>query len=180
MRGASPQVVDFVTVTWMGLMPSFDVVCEADMHEVGNAVDQTAREITTRYDFKGSKAEISLKDNLIEILADNDMKLQAVQQILRQKLAKRDVDLNAVDFQNPQKASGNMLRQEVTVKQGFTPEELKQLNKSIKELKIKVTSQVQGEQLRVTGKKRDDLQAVMAHLKASIPELSMQFNNFRD
>jgi uncharacterized protein YajQ (UPF0234 family) len=161
-------------------MPSFDVVCEANMHEVGNAVDQTAREMSTRYDFKGSKSEISIKDNLIEILADNDMKLQAVQQMLRQKLAKREVDLNAVEFGAPQKASGNMFRQEVTVKQGFTPEELKRLNKCIKDMKIKVTSQVQGEQLRVTGKKRDDLQEVIAHLKSNIPDLSMQFNNFRD
>ena len=161
-------------------MASFDVVCEVDMHEVTNAVDQVSREITTRYDFKGSKSTISLSDATIEILADNDMKLRAVQEILRQKLAKRGIDLKAVEFKDQQRMSGDMIKQEVVVKQGFSKEELKRLNKAVKETKLKVSSQIQGEQLRVTGKKRDDLQNVMAHLKSVVDDLALDFNNFRD
>lgn len=161
-------------------MPSFDVVCEVDLHEVTNAVDQVAREISTRYDFKGSKAAVSLKENTIEIVADNDMKLRAVQDVLRQKLAKRDIDLKAVEFKPQQRMSGDMLKQEVLVKQGFTKEELKRLTKAVKDSKIKVNAQVQGEQLRVMGKKRDDLQSVMSHLREVASDLVLQFNNFRD
>jgi hypothetical protein len=161
-------------------MASFDVVCEVDMHEVTNAVDQVSREIGNRYDFKGSKSSIDLKEATIEIIADSDMKMRAVQDILRQKLSKRGIDLKAVEFKPEQSISGNMLKQEVLVKQGFSKDELKRLNKAVKETKLKVSSQIQGEQLRVTGKKRDDLQSVMSHLKANVSDLAMDFDNFRD
>jgi uncharacterized protein YajQ (UPF0234 family) len=161
-------------------MPSFDVVSEVEMLQVSNAVDQTVREIGTRYDFKGAKATVEQNDALIVILADDDMKLRAIQEILRQKLAKREVSLKLVEFGDPKKAGGDMLRQEVTIKQGLKPEELKKLVKLIKGEKFKVTPQIQGEQLRVTGKKRDDLQTVISFLKTSAPELELQFTNFRE
>lgn len=161
-------------------MPSFDVVSEVEMLQVSNAVDQTIREIGTRYDFKGAKATVEQNDAQIVILADDDMKLRAIQEILRQKLAKREVSLKLVEFGDPKKVGGDMIRQEVTIKQGLKTEELKKLIKLIKGEKFKVTSQIQGEQLRVTGKKRDDLQTVISFLKVSAPELELQFTNFRE
>ena len=161
-------------------MPSFDVVSSVDMAEVGNAVDQTRREIQTRYDFKDSKSEVTQKGELVEILADDDMRLRAVQDILKQKLAKRQVSLKSVTFEDPQKAGGDMLRQEIQIKQGLSTDELKRLNKLIKAEKFKVSSQSQGDQLRVTGKKRDDLQTVIGFLKSKVEDLDLQFTNFRD
>ena len=163
-------------------MPSFDVVSEVDMQEVVNAVDQTVREITTRYDFKGSKAKVELneKDSKIEVLADDDMRLTAIQDILRQKLAKRSINLKSVEFKEAKKAGGDMLRQEVLVKQGLTQEEMKRINKLIKDSKLKLSSQIQGEQLRVTGKKKDELQSIIAHLKTNVDDIALQFVNFRD
>lgn len=161
-------------------MPSFDVVSKADLQEVANAVDQTRREIETRYDFKGSKAEVTLNDNVITIIADDQMRLQSVQDILRQKLAKRDVNLRSVTFEDARPAGGDTLRQEVKIKQGLETEELKRLNKLIKAQKFKVTSQIQGDQLRVSGKKRDELQEVINHFKLEVSDLDLQFINFRD
>jgi uncharacterized protein YajQ (UPF0234 family) len=161
-------------------MPSFDVVSKVNMHEVANAVDQTCREITTRYDFKGSKATVDHKDTLIEITVEDNMKLKAIQDILRQKLAKREVSLKSVTFEEAKKVGGDMLKQEVIVKQGLTSEELKRLTKIIKADKIKVTAQIQDEQLRVSGNKRDDLQMAISLLKTSAPDLELQFINFRD
>lgn len=163
-------------------MPSFDVVSKADLQEVKNAVDQTQREISTRYDFKGSKAtvEFAEKEKEIVLSADSDMHLDSMQEVLKQKLAKRNVSLKSVTFEDPKKAGGDMLRQAVKVKQGLTDEEMKKLNKGIKELKMKVTSQIQGDQLRVTGKKRDDLQDTIAALKKTFPDIELQFVNFRE
>jgi cyclic-di-GMP-binding protein len=161
-------------------MPSFDIVSKADLQEVRNAVDQARREITTRYDFRDSKSEIDIKELLITLTADDNMKLKAVQEILKLKLAKRNVSLKCVEFKDPQPAGGDMLRQEVLVKQGLNDDELKSINKAIKAQKIKVTSQIQGEQIRVSGKKRDDLQAVIAHLRSEMKDLELQFINFRD
>lgn len=161
-------------------MPSFDVVSIVEMHEVTNAIDQTKREISTRYDFRGSKSSVDLEEEKITILADDQMKLGAVQDLLRQKLAKRSVSLKSVDFGEPQKAGGDMLRQEVTIKQGLTSDELKEINKVIKAGKFRVSAQIQGDQLRVSGKKRDDLQEVIAHLKSEMSKLELQFVNFRD
>lgn len=162
-------------------MPSFDVVSEVNVQEVRNAVDQVDREIGTRYDFKGSKASIEFKDESIIILvADDQMKLSAMQELLRQKLAKRGVSVRSVEFKDPQAAGGDTLRQEVLVKQGLKEEDLKRLNKQIKGLGLKVSSQIQGDQLRVTGKKRDDLQAVIAGLREQVKDIELQFTNFRD
>ncbi|RIL11545.1 MAG: YajQ family cyclic di-GMP-binding protein [Proteobacteria bacterium] len=162
-------------------MPSFDVVSIVNSQEVKNAIDQVQRELTQRYDFKGSKSSVELKDiATIEVVADDTMKLQAIQELMRQKFAKRGVSNKSVKFSDPIKGASDTLRQEVRVKQGLTDEELKRLNKSIKDLKIKVTAQIQGDQLRVSGKKRDDLQGVIAALRNSIQDIDLQFVNFRD
>ena len=162
-------------------MPSFDVVSTVDMQEVANALDQTRREIGTRYDFKGSKCTIELKpDKQIELLTEDDMKLKAVQEILKQKLAKRGVNLKSVTFADPQPAGGDTRRQVVTVRQALTADELRRLNKLIKQGKFKVTAAMQADQLRVTGKKRDDLQAVIALLRQEVQDIDLQFVNFRD
>lgn len=161
-------------------MPSFDIVSKADLQEVRNAVDQAKREITTRYDFKDSKASVDITDTLITVVADDNMKLKALQEILKLKLAKRNVSLKCVEFKDAQPAGGDMLRQEVIVKQGLSDEEQKKINKSIKTQKQKVTSQIQGEQIRVTGKKRDDLQAIIGFLRTEFKDLELQFVNFRE
>lgn len=163
-------------------MPSFDVVSEVELHEVVNAVDQVQREIGTRYDFKGSKSTVELKKEtaIVEVLADDDMKLKAIQDILKQKLAKRGVSLKSIEFPEATKAGGDMLRQEVKIKQGLTTEELKKMTKAIKGKKFKVSPAIQGDQLRVSGKKRDELQDVIQFLKNEFPDLELQFDNFRD
>ena len=161
-------------------MPSFDIVSKADLQEVRNAVDQTRREITTRYDFKDSKSSVDITDTIITVMADDKMKLKAVQEILRQKLAKRNVSLKSVIFEDEQSVGGDMIKQIVNVKQGLSDEEQKKINKMIKGFKIKVTSQIQGEQIRVTGKKRDDLQSVIAELRSNVDDIELQFVNFRD
>ncbi len=163
-------------------MPSFDVVSSADMQEVKNAVDQVSREILTRYDFKDAKVTVELKEKEGEIIlvAQDKMKLAAVQDILRQKLSKRNVSLKSVTFEDPEAAGGDTLRQVVLVKQSLSDDERKRINKLIKELKLKITSQIQGDQVRVTGKKRDDLQSAIAELKAAANDIDLQFTNFRE
>lgn len=161
-------------------MPSFDVVATVDLQEVGNAVDQTRREIGTRYDLKGTKCAVELKDEVIEIQADDDMKLKAVAELLKQKLSKRGIDLKSVTFGEARKAGGDILVQEGALKQGLTAEELKKMTKAIKGEKIKVTPAMQGDHLRVSGKKRDDLQQVISFLKGEFSELPLQYINFRD
>jgi len=163
-------------------MPSFDVVSEVDNQEVLNAVDQTEREIKVRYDFKDSKATLKWQDkeSQIEVIADDDMRLKAIQEILRQKLSKRGVSLKLVEFEDQKAAGGDLLRQIVKIKQGLSDEELKKLAKAIKQAKLKVQAQIQGDQLRVTGKKRDDLQTAIEQLKHEAPDLELQFTNFRD
>ncbi len=161
-------------------MPSFDVVSEVDLQEVLNAVDQVRRELGTRYDFKGSKSSVELKEAEITIVADDQLKLKAVQELLKQKLAKRGVSLKSIEWLEVQPAGGDTLRQLLKVKQGLTDEELKKVNKNLKASGLKITSQIQGNQIRVSGKKRDDLQAVIQHLRTSLTEMELQFNNFRD
>lgn len=161
-------------------MPSFDVTSSVNMHEVTNAVDQVKRELSQRYDFKGTKAEVVLKEAEILIDADDDLRLKAINELLKQKLAKRGVSLKSVKFGEIEKAGGDTLRQKVEVKQSLNEDELKRLSKLIKEQKIKVNAQIQGEQLRVTGKKRDDLQEIISALKATVQDLELQFGNFRD
>ena len=163
-------------------MPSFDVVSKADPQEVKNGVDQALREIDNRYDFKGSKCSIELKEkeNLIILVADDKMKLTALQDILKIRLAKRGVSLKLMEFIDPAPAGGDTLKQDIKIKQGLADTDLKRLNKLVKESGFKVTSQIQGEQLRVSGKKRDDLQMVMSKFKAAVNDLELQFVNFRD
>ena len=161
-------------------MPSFDVVSEVDMQEVKNALDQTRREVETRFDFRASKASAELEKDKIVVIAEDTLRLDALGQILKAKLAKRSVSLKMVTFEEPRKAGGDMLRQEVLVKQGLTDEELKRLSKMIKGEKFKVTAQIQESQLRVTGKKKDDLQEVIAFLRKGADDLELKFTNFRE
>lgn len=161
-------------------MPSFDVVSKVDVQEVKNAVDQVQRELATRYDFKGSKSSVELQELLIILLADDQMKLKAMQEILRQKLTKRGISLKSVVFEEEKPVGGDMLRQEIKVKQGLSDEERKKINKMIKNTKFRVTSQIQGDQIRVSGKKRDDLQEVIAFLRAEVKDVELQYTNFRD
>jgi uncharacterized protein YajQ (UPF0234 family) len=163
-------------------MPSFDVVSEVNIQEVKNAVDQTQREIGTRYDFKDAKVTIEFKEKEGQILlhASDKMRLAAMEDILRQKLAKRAVNQKSVTFEDPTPAGGDTLRQTITVKQSLSEEERKRINKVIKDAKLKVTSQIQGDQVRVTGKKRDDLQTAIATLRSTVDDIDLQFVNFRD
>ena len=161
-------------------MPSFDIYLEVDLQEVTNAIDQVRKEISQRYDFRGSKSEVEWDKEKIIVVADDDMKLKAMDDILRQKLAKRGIGLKSVKFGEAQKAGGNMLKRDVTLKQALTTDECKKVNKVIKGLKVKVTSQIQGDQVRVTGKKRDVLQEVIESLKSELDDLDLQFGNFRD
>ena len=161
-------------------MPSFDVVSKADMQEVDNAVNQAIKELQTRYDFKGTKCAIEWDKTVITLLADDDMKLGAVQDILRQKMAKRGIGMRALDFKDAEAAFGGSLRQKVEIKQGIAQDDAKKIVKLIKDEGLKkIQTQIQGDQLRVTGPKRDDLQQAIALLKTKV-DLELQFVNFRD
>jgi hypothetical protein len=157
------------------------VVSEIDMQEVRNAVDQAAREVTSRFDFKGTDSKIELGESAITLQTISEDKLKAVRQILEEKLVKRKVSLKALDYQGVEEASGGRARQEAKLVAGISSEKAKTLNKFIKGLALKgVQSQVQGEQLRVSSKKRDDLQGTMAKLKEEDFGIPLQFTNFRD
>lgn len=160
-------------------MPSFDVVSELDMHEVTNAVDQANREITTRYDFKGVDASFELGDGEINLTADADFQLQQMMEILRGKLVNRKIDIKAMDVKDPT-VSGMKARQQVVLKQGLDQPTAKKIVKMVKDQKLKVQTQVQGDQVRVTGKKRDDLQSVISLLREADIDIPLQYNNFRD
>ena len=160
-------------------MPSFDVVSEVDKHEVTNAIDQANREVSTRFDFKGTGAEFEYKDDIIHLTAEADFQLKQMMDILNLRIAKRGIDVACLDPQEFE-MSGNKARQKVLIRQGIDQPLGKKINRMIKDAKLKVQCAIQGDQLRVTGKKRDDLQAVMAMLKASDIELPLQFTNFRD
>jgi len=161
-------------------MPSFDTVCEADLVEVKNAVDNTAKEIGTRFDFKGTSAAIELKDKDITLIGDSDFQLQQIDDILRNKLAKRNVDVRFLDKGDVQKMGGDKVKQVVKVRNGIASEDAKKIQRIIKDSKLKVQAAIQGESVRVTGAKRDDLQAAMALLKKEITDVPVSFNNFRD
>ncbi len=160
-------------------MPSFDIVSEFDRHEVSNAVDQANREVGTRFDFKGTDASFELKEQAIVLKAEADFQLQQMLIMLKQKLAKRGVDVKHLEEKEPV-VQFKTASQEVLLHQGLTSEAAKKIVKQIKEQKCKVQSQIQGEQVRVTGKKRDDLQAVMAMLRQDEAAPPLQFTNFRD
>lgn len=161
-------------------MPSFDTVCEADFVEVKNAVENTAKEIGTRFDFKGTSAAIELKDKEITLFGDADFQLQQVEDILRNKLTKRSVDVRFLDIQKAQKIGGDKLKQTIKVKNGIEAELGKKLQKLLKDSKLKVQAAIQGDAVRVTGAKRDDLQAAMALIRKDLADHPLSFNNFRD
>ena len=161
-------------------MPSFDTVCEPNMVEVRNAVDTSAKEIGTRFDFKGTSAAIELKDKEITLYGDAEFQLTQVEDILRNKLTKRSVDVRFLDIGKVEKIGGDKVKQVVKVREGIATEDGKKITKIIKESKLKVQASIQGDAVRVTGTKRDDLQAVMALLRKDMADLPLSFNNFRD
>ena len=162
-------------------MPTFDVVSEVDLQEVRNAVDQAAREVVNRYDFKGTNSSIELGDGQIKMATSSEDRLLALRTLLEEKLVKRKVSLKAIDYGKVEEASAGTVRQSAAIVAGISSDKARELNKYIKELGLKgVQSQAQGDQLRVSGKKRDDLQAAIAALKEHDFGIPLQFNNFRD
>jgi uncharacterized protein YajQ (UPF0234 family) len=162
-------------------MPSFDVVSEVDGQEIRNAVDQAARELVTRFDFKGTNSTIELKDLEIEMNSSSADRMTALRQVLEEKLVRRKVSLKSLDYGKVEDAAGGTVRQTVKIVAGISSDKAREINKAIKALGLKgIQSQTQGEQVRVTGKKRDDLQGVMAALKESDLDIPLQFENFRD
>ncbi len=160
-------------------MPSFDIVSEFDMHEVGNAVDQSNREVTTRFDFKGSGAKFEHNDDTIIASAESEFQLQQMLDILQNKLTKRSVDIACIELEDPQ-MTGRVAHQDIKLRQGLETVLAKKIVKLIKDKKLKVQAAIQGEKVRVTGKKRDDLQQVMQMLKQEKLDMPLQFDNFRD
>ncbi|HQQ74148.1 MAG TPA: YajQ family cyclic di-GMP-binding protein [Pseudomonadales bacterium] len=162
-------------------MPSFDIVSELDKHQLTNAIDQASRIVTTRFDFKGVDARFERADKVVTMIAEADIQIQQMLDILRQALLKCGIDIACMDIKEPEQ-SGKTVRQVVTLREGLDQELAKRVIKLIKEKKMKVQAAIQGEQVRVTGKKRDDLQEVIALLRAEKDSLDMplQFNNFRD
>lgn len=158
---------------------SFDVVSEVDMQEVDNAVNQAVKEIATRYDFRGSKAEIVLEGETIKLIGDDEYKLGAVVDVLKGKMVKRNVSVKNLEFGKVEPASGATVRQIVTIKKGISQENAKKVTKAIKDMKIKVQASIQGDQVRVSGKDKDDLQAVIQMLKNLDVPVELQFTNFR-
>lgn len=161
-------------------MPSFDTKLEADFVEVKNAVENTAKEIGTRFDFKGSSAAVELKDKEIILFGDADFQLQQVEDILRNKLTKRSVDVRFLDVGKVEKIGGDKVKQVLKVKAGIEAELAKKITKLIKDSKIKVNASIQGEEVRIQGNKRDDLQAAQALLKKEITDVPLDFGNYRD
>lgn len=160
-------------------MPSFDIVSKVDMQEVDNAVNQTVKEIAQRYDFKKSKSEVTLENESLKVLADDDFKLKAVVEILQAKFIKRGISPKALQYGKAESASGGMVRQIITVQQGISKEKGKEIIAVIKETKLKVQGQIQDDQVRVTGKNIDDLQEVIKMLKGRDLGVELQFVNFR-
>ncbi len=160
-------------------MPSFDIVSEVDMHELENAVDQANRELTTRYDFRGVEASFEKKETQIMMTADQEFQLTQMLDMLCQKMVKRGIDIKCMDSKDHY-PSGKQVKQEVNVRQGLDKELAKKITKMVKESKMKVQAAIQGEQVRITGKKRDDLQEVISFLKAADLDMPLQFSNFRD
>ena len=163
-------------------MPSFDAVCEPNMVEVKNAVENTAKEVGTRFDFKGTSAaiEIKEKEKEIHLLGDAEFQLAQIEDVLRNKLTKRSVDVRFLEFGKLEKMGGDKVRQIAKIKTGIESDLAKKIQKAIKESKMKVQASIQGDSVRVTGAKRDDLQGAIALLKTEITEVPLEFNNFRD
>jgi uncharacterized protein YajQ (UPF0234 family) len=166
----------------MASNPTFDIVSEINLQEMDNAVHQAIKEVITRYDFKGTAASISelnRKEKELTLTADAEQQLDVVKRVLIEKMIKRGVEPKVLDPQKVEQATHNTVRQKVKLKSGIDKDAAKEIQKSIKDLKLKVQASIQGDALRVTGAKRDDLQAVIAHLKAHPPGVPLQFTNFR-
>ena len=161
-------------------MPSFDIVSEADQVEINNALDQTNKELSTRFDFKGSDARVEHKDKVLTLHADDDFKLSQVTDVLTGKLTKRGVDIRALKYGDIEKVSGNKVKQTITVRTGVEQELSKKIVKILKDSKLKVQGSIQGDAVRVTSPKRDELQSAIALIKKSISDFPLQYNNFRD
>jgi hypothetical protein len=161
-------------------MPSFDVVCEPNMVEVKNAIEQANKEISTRFDFKGSDSRVELKDQDLTMYADDDFKLAQVKDVLLNKMAKRQVDVRFLKDGKKEKISGDKVKQLIEIQKGIEGDLAKKIVRVIKDSKIKVQASIQGDAVRVTGAKRDDLQTTMAMLKKDVSESPLNFNNFRD
>ena len=161
-------------------MPSFDIVSEVNQVEVRNALDQTNKELGTRFDFKGSDARVELADNALTLHADDDFKLKQVTDILTAKLGKRGVDLRALKYGAVEKVSGNKVKQTVAVRTGVEAELAKRIVRLIKDSRLKVQASIQGDAVRVSGAKRDDLQSAIALVRAQVTDFPLQYGNFRD
>jgi cyclic-di-GMP-binding protein len=161
-------------------MPSFDIVSDVDLAEADNAVQNVTREITTRYDFKGSKSTVEMKDGVITIFADDELKLRQLHEILQGNMQKRGIEPGSLDYQKVEPAAGQSVRQQVLLKQGIEKDLAKSIVKAIKGGKFKVQAAIQGDELRITGKKRDDLQEIIAFVKGMKVEQPLQYKNFRD
>jgi cyclic-di-GMP-binding protein len=161
-------------------VPSFDIVSRIDLAEVDNALAGIAREIATRFDFKGSKCTIERREGELALLADDDLKLRQLHELLKVHLTRRKVEPGALDYQKPEKASGNTVRQTIVLRQGIGADLARQLVRDLKDSKLKVQAAVQGGELRIIGKKRDDLQAAIALIRGRKIEQPLQYVNFRE
>ena len=161
-------------------MPSFDIVSKTDLAEVDNALGNIQREIETRFDFKGSKCSLTRKDETLTLLADDQLKMKQVHELLKTHFTRRKLDAGCLEFKDPEKASGDSVRQTIIVKQGIDKDLGKKIVKDLKDSKMKIQVSIQGDELRVTGKARDDLQTAIAFVKGLKIELPLQYVNFRD
>jgi len=161
-------------------MPSFDIVSQVNQQEVKNAVEQANKEVQNRYDFKGSDARIEQSDLQLTVYADDEFKLGQVADVLRQRMAKRNVDVRCLELGAVEKISGDKVKRAVTVKTGVPQEKAKEIQKLLKDAKLKVQGSIQGDLVRVAGAKKDDLQAAIALVRQQVPDLPLQFINFRD
>ena len=161
-------------------MPSFDTVCEPNMVEVKNAVENAAKEIGTRFDFKGTSAALELKDKEITLFGDAEFQLTQVEDVFTGKLTKRNVDVRYLDKGDVQKIGGDKVKLVIKVRSGIETEQAKKITRLVKDSKLKVQAAIQGDAVRITGAKRDDLQAAMALIKKDVPDVPLSFNNFRD
>jgi len=161
-------------------MPSFDIVSEVNRQEVKNAVEQANKEVTNRYDFKGSDARVEQADLALTVFADDEFKLGQVLDVLRGRMAKRNIDVRCIELGALEKISGDKVKRPVTVKVGVPQEKGKQIQKLLKDAKLKVAASIQGDAVRVSGAKKDDLQAAIQLVRTSVSDLPLQFINFRD
>ena len=161
-------------------MPSFDIVSQVDRQEVKNAVDQTNKEVGNRFDFKGSDARVEQAELLLTVFADDDFKLGQVTDVLRGRLAKRNIDVRCLELGTVEKISGDKLKRPITVKVGVPQDKGKQIQKLIKDAKLKVAASIQGDAVRISGAKKDELQAAIQLVRKSVADLPLQFINFRD